>query len=156
MLISANKKVKVLKKKLRGQRGKIEKNLMKKLTFQTGRVNRRLFSSSSSGLHNHLIMSPLLGLNEKEKQLYSEAREFGETEFQPHSREWDSQSFFPRDLMRKVGEKGYGGMMVSRDVGGSGYTRKECVVICEALAKSCVSTTALITVNNLRSSFPLR
>jgi alkylation response protein AidB-like acyl-CoA dehydrogenase len=93
-------------------------------------------------------MSPLLGLNEKERQLYNEAREFGETEFQPGSREWDSKSLFPRELMRKVGKKGYGGMMVSKDIGGSGYTRKECVVICEALAKSCVSTTALITVSD--------
>lgn len=100
-------------------------------------------------LQDHRVMTPLTGLNPREESLYLEALEFGEKEFKPYAKDWDESSTFPRDLMRhKVARKGYGGLMAKKDIGGSEFTRKECVIICEALAKSCVSTTAMITIHN--------
>lgn len=103
---------------------------------------------STFKLHEHVVLSPLLGLNEREMKLYTEAREFGEAEFKPMSAVWDETSTFPRKLMEKVAAKGYGGMLARKDIGGSGLNRKDSVIICEALAKSCVSTTAMITIHN--------
>lgn len=103
----------------------------------------------SMRLQDHRVMTPLTGLNPREESLYLEALEFGEKEFKPYAKDWDESSTFPRDLMRhKVARKGYGGLMAKKDIGGSEFTRKECVIICEALAKSCVSTTAMITIHN--------
>jgi alkylation response protein AidB-like acyl-CoA dehydrogenase len=118
------------------------------------RFNKRFSSGaqrnclSTFRLHEHPILSPLNGLNDREKQIYNEAREFGEREFKPFSKEWDATSTFPRELMKKVAAMGYGGVLARKDVGGKEYSRKDSVLIFEALAKSCVSTTAMITIHN--------
>jgi len=41
------------------------------------------------------------------------------------------------------------GVYVRDDVGGSGMGRKDAAVIFEALAESCVSTTAWLTIHNM-------
>ena len=95
------------------------------------------------------ITDPLLGLNEKERHIYQEALEFGAKYFTPEASYWDEHGVFPRELMHTTCAKfGFGGLMVSEQFGGRAYSRKEVVCVVEALARACVSTTAMLTIHN--------
>lgn len=111
-------------------------------------VSKSISRSYSTSISAHPIISPLFGLSEEHQVIYNSAVTFGESFFKSNSREWDSKSEFPRELMYEVGKIGYGGMLVQKDVGGSNLSRKECVIIYEALSKSCVSTTTMISIHN--------
>lgn len=43
---------------------------------------------------------------------------------------------------------GFGGLCVSKEFGGTAYSKRQMCLIVEALASICVSTTALITIHN--------
>lgn len=113
------------------------------LKYHKSAAKRRWASSLSEA-----IRDPLLGLNDKERSIYLEALHFGEEYFTPQASYWDEHSVFPRDLMPTCAKLGYGGMMVSEQFGGKSYSRKEVVCIVEALARACVSTTAMLTIHN--------
>src|SRR4051794_18374770 len=67
----------------------------------------------------------------------------------PYAEKWDSEKIFPRDTLRKAAALGFGGVYVRDDVGGSGLGRMDAAVIFEAMATSCVSTTAYLTIHNM-------
>lgn len=106
-------------------------------------LNRRANTSLSQ-----VICDPLIGLNEKEKNLYLTATNFGEKYFAPNAIKWDEDSEYPRELMSFCAKEGYGGWITSKTHGGGNWTRREMVVVVEALANFCVSTTAMLTIHN--------
>ena len=67
----------------------------------------------------------------------------------PHAADWDANHHFPKDVLRKAAELGFGGVYVRDDVGGSGLGRMDAAIIFEAMATSCVSTTAYLTIHNM-------
>jgi isobutyryl-CoA dehydrogenase len=103
----------------------------------------RSLSSTSS-----LIRDPLVGLNDQQKQLYIHASKFGEQYFAPNALKWDEKSEFPRLMMELCAQQGYGGWISSTEMGGRNWTKSEMVVVVEALANHCVSTTAMLTIHN--------
>lgn len=80
------------------------------------------------------VATPLLGLNETQKELYEMAKQFADQELAPYASEWDSKEFFPIDTMKKAAELGFGAVFVKEDVGGSGMTRYDGSIIFEALS----------------------
>lgn len=76
-------------------------------------------------------------------------REFAATEFAPHTLEWDAEKHFPRDVLRRAGELGLGGVYVNDDVGGAGLSRADAVAIFEELAYGDPTVTAYITIHNM-------
>nr|WP_321358993.1 acyl-CoA dehydrogenase family protein [uncultured Hyphomonas sp.] len=79
------------------------------------------------------------------------ARKFAEEELLPHSEEWDHNSHFPVDVIRKAAELGFASIYVKEDVGGAGLTRTDAVLIFEQLAYGDVSTAAFISIHNMAS-----
>ena len=67
----------------------------------------------------------------------------------PFAEKWDSEKIFPKDTLRKAAALGFGGVYVRDDVGGSGLGRMDAAIIFEAMATSCVSTTAYLTIHNM-------
>ncbi|MFN8330260.1 MAG: acyl-CoA dehydrogenase family protein [Saprospiraceae bacterium] len=63
------------------------------------------------------------------------ARQFAETHIRPHFMEWDESQHFPVDLMHRLGEQGFLGVLV-RKVGGAGLGYQEYITIIEEIAKS--------------------
>ncbi len=61
-------------------------------------------------------------------------RDFARAELEPHAREWDERSFFPREVCRKLGELGFLGVLVPEEYGGAALTYREYVAIVEELA----------------------
>ena len=44
------------------------------------------------------------------------AREFAEKEIRPHVMEWDEAQIFPREILIKLGELGFLGILIPQDV----------------------------------------
>jgi len=63
------------------------------------------------------------------------AREFAEAEIRPHVREWDEHQTFPIDVLKKLGELGFLGVLVPTEYGGAGLGYTEYVTIVEELSR---------------------
>src|SRR6266436_3429028 len=75
------------------------------------------------------------GLSEGQTAIQEMAAAFAAEELAPHAVDWDQRKFFPVDTLRKAGSLGFGGIYVRDDIGGSGLSRLDAVIIFEALAR---------------------
>jgi len=97
-----------------------------------------------------LDAAPGSTLSADERDAILEAvRDFAAAEFAPHTLEWDAEKHFPRDVLRRAGELGLGGVYVNDDVGGAGLSRADAVAIFEELAYGDPTVTAYITIHNM-------
>ncbi len=69
------------------------------------------------------------------KIIRASARDFAETFVRPHVMEWDEAQHFPVDVMHKLGEYGFLGVLVPEQYGGSGLGYQEYITIIEEIAK---------------------
>lgn len=90
-------------------------------------------------------------LNEEQRAFQSVAAAFAADHMAPFAEEWDENSHFPVDTLRKAAELGFGGIYVRDDVGGSALSRLDATLIFEELAKGCTSTAAFISIHNMAS-----
>src|SRR3954464_9838526 len=88
-------------------------------------------------------------LSEEQRAIQDTAREFARAEMMPCARDWDENSIFPVDTLRKAAALGFGGIYVKNDVGGSDLTRLDATLIFEELAQGCTSTAAYISIHNM-------
>jgi acyl-CoA dehydrogenase len=63
------------------------------------------------------------------------ARDFAEAHIRPFVMEWDEAQYFPVDLMRKMGEQGFLGVLVPEAYQGAGLGYQEYITIIEEIAK---------------------
>jgi len=87
--------------------------------------------------------------SEEQRAIQDTAREFARAEMMPHARDWDENSTFPVETLRKAAALGLGGIYVKDDVGGSALTRLDAAIIFEELAQGCTSTAAYISIHNM-------
>src|SRR5688572_26801132 len=87
--------------------------------------------------------------SEEQRAIQDTAREFAHAEMMPHARDWDENSTFPVETLRKAAALGLGGIYVKDDVGGSALTRLDAAIIFEELAQGCTSTAAYISIHNM-------
>ena len=88
-------------------------------------------------------------LSEDQRAFQATARQFAREAMMPNAREWDENSTFPVQELRRAAELGFGGIYVKDDVGGTGLTRLDATVIFEELARGCTSTAAYISIHNM-------
>ncbi|MEM9319093.1 MAG: acyl-CoA dehydrogenase family protein [Pseudomonadota bacterium] len=88
-------------------------------------------------------------LSEEQRAIEDMARGFGETEIAPHAQAWEREGTIPKDLWGKLAELGFGGLYVSEDSGGSGLSRLDATLVFEALARSCPSVSAFLSIHNM-------
>jgi alkylation response protein AidB-like acyl-CoA dehydrogenase len=62
-------------------------------------------------------------------------KDFAETHIRPYVMEWDESQYFPIDLMRKLGEQGFLGVLVPENYGGAGLGYQEYISVIEEIAK---------------------
>src|SRR5881397_3242806 len=62
-------------------------------------------------------------------------RDFAENEIRPHVMEWDETQTFPRDVLRKLGELGFMGVLIPTEFGGAGLGYTEYATIVEELSR---------------------
>ncbi|XLM22743.1 acyl-CoA dehydrogenase family protein, partial [Chromobacterium piscinae] len=79
------------------------------------------------------------------------ARDFAERELAPRAAEWDAESIFPLDVIRKSGDMGFLGLYTPEAYGGLGLSRLDSAIVFEELAAGCTSTAAYLTIHNMVS-----
>ena len=76
------------------------------------------------------------------------ASDFAETNIRPFVMEWDESQLFPADMMRKMGELGFLGVLVPEEYGGAGLEYQAYVTIIEEIAKVCGSIGLSVAAHN--------
>ena len=87
-------------------------------------------------------------LSEEHKMIQATAKEFAEGELLPGVIERDESATFPKEQIKKLGELGFMGMMVSPDYGGAGMDTLAYVLAMEEISKIDASTSVVMSVNN--------
>ncbi|AXG68003.1 acyl-CoA dehydrogenase [Kordia sp. SMS9] len=87
-------------------------------------------------------------LTEEHMMIRDAARDFARTELLPEVIERDNKQEFPNELVRKMGELGFMGIMVDPKYGGSGMDTISYVLIMEELSKIDASASVIVSVNN--------
>jgi alkylation response protein AidB-like acyl-CoA dehydrogenase len=87
-------------------------------------------------------------LNEEHKYIQQTARDFAQNEIAPSSVERDINAEFPEEIVKKLGELGFMGMMVPPVWGGSGLDTISYVIAMEEISKADASVGVIMSVNN--------
>ena len=96
------------------------------------------------------IISSIVEFNLSEEQILirNSAREFAKAELLPGVIERDELQNFPDNLVKKMGDLGFMGIMVDPEFGGSGMDTLSYVLIIEELSKIDASASVIVSVNN--------
>ncbi|MFT5858753.1 MAG: alkylation response protein AidB-like acyl-CoA dehydrogenase [Flavobacteriaceae bacterium] len=76
-------------------------------------------------------------LNENQQMIAQMVRDFAEKEIRPNMNQWDTDEYFPVEVMKKMGELGLLGIYVPEKYGGSGFGYNEYVTALIELGKVC-------------------
>ncbi|UNZ00280.1 acyl-CoA dehydrogenase [Zhouia spongiae] len=87
-------------------------------------------------------------LSEEHLMIQQAARDFAQTELLPGVIERDEKQQFPAEQIKKMGELGFMGMMVSPEYGGSGLDTVSYVLAMEEISKIDASASVVMSVNN--------
>lgn len=87
-------------------------------------------------------------LTEEQRAIKDAAKDFSENEIAPTSVERDIKAEYPFEIIKKLGELGFMGMMVSPDWGGAGMDTICYVVALEEISKVDASVGVIMSVNN--------
>ena len=104
-------------------------------------------------MHSYFIKSTIqthmdFNLTEEHLMIRDAARDFAQTELLPGVIERDNKQKFPQELVKKMGQLGFMGIMVDPKYGGSGMDAISYVLIMEELSKIDASASVIVSVNN--------
>jgi len=88
------------------------------------------------------------GFNETHLMIQQTARQFAHEELAPSVDERDEREEFPYEAVKKMGELGFMGMMVSEQYGGAGLDTISYVLALEEIGKVDPSACVIMSVNN--------
>ena len=86
--------------------------------------------------------------NEEQLMIQQTAKEFAEAEIAPTVIERDIEAKFPTEIVKKLGELGFMGMMISPEYEGAGMDTVSYVLAMFEIAKVDASTAVIMSVNN--------
>lgn len=87
-------------------------------------------------------------LSEEHLMIRQAARDFARNECLPGVIDRDTHQEFPKELVRRMGELGFMGMMVSPQYGGGGMDTLSYVIAMEEISKIDASCSVIMSVNN--------
>lgn len=90
-------------------------------------------------------------LTQEQRAIQEMAAGFAADRLAPDAVRWDLEKHFPVDVLRQGAALGMGGIYVRDDVGGSGLSRLDAVLIFEALSRGCPSIAAFLSIHNMAS-----
>src|ERR1044071_7495822 len=82
------------------------------------------------------------------QQIRDLAREFADNEIRPHADAWDREGAFPREVIDKLGELGFLGMLIPEEWDGLGMDTLSYLLALEEIAAGDASTAVLMSVHN--------
>ncbi|MEP7209261.1 MAG: isobutyryl-CoA dehydrogenase [Alphaproteobacteria bacterium] len=90
-------------------------------------------------------------LTSEQNLIRDTAAGFAAERLRPYAAQWDENKHFPVDVIKSAAELGLAGLYVKEDVGGSGLSRFDAVLVFEQLSMGCISTAAYISIHNMCS-----
>ena len=87
-------------------------------------------------------------LTDEQQQLRRTVRAFAEAEIAPHVMEWDEPSQFPSELIPKLGELGFLGVIFPEKYGGAGMGYIEYAIVIEELSRVDGSVGIIVASHN--------
>ncbi len=97
---------------------------------------------------SYLFLFMNIQLTQEHLYIQQEARKFAENELKPGVIERDEKQEFPTEQIKRLGELGFMGMMVSPEYGGAGLDTISYVLVMEELSKIDASSSVVVSVNN--------
>ena len=94
-------------------------------------------------------------LSEEQLAVQEAARDFAQNELLPGVIDRDNEARFPAEQVKRMGELGFLGMMVSPDYGGSGMDTVSYALAMEEISKIDASASVVMSVNNSLVCFGL-
>ncbi len=88
-------------------------------------------------------------LSDEQIAIFDMARDFAIEHIAPYAAKWDADGEIPRSLWTNLAELGFGGLYVNEDSGGAGLSRLDATLVFEALAHSCASVAAFLSIHNM-------
>ena len=87
-------------------------------------------------------------LTDEQQHLRRTVREFAEGEIAPHVMEWDEASHFPSEIIPKLAEMGFLGVIFPEQYGGAGMGYVEYAIIIEELSRVDGSIGIIVAAHN--------
>ena len=87
-------------------------------------------------------------LTDEQLMIQSMIRDFAREEIAPTAAERDKIKAFPADILKRLGELGFMGMMVPPEYNGSGADTISYVLALSEVAYACASTAVVMSVHN--------
>ena len=87
-------------------------------------------------------------LTEEQLMIQESARDFAQNEIAPSAVQRDKSAEFPQQIVKKLGELGFMGMMVSPEYGGAGLDTISYVLAMIEISKADASVGVIMSVNN--------
>ena len=91
---------------------------------------------------------PVGELSETQQQLVDVARDFGDEHIRPFAAEWDRTKQFPQEVIRKMGELGFFGMLLPEEYDGLGLDTLTYLLVMEEIAAADASAAISMGVHN--------
>ncbi len=88
-------------------------------------------------------------LTEEQLAYQQTARQFAQKELKPNAAQWDRDSHFPIDVIKKTGELGFLGLYTNPDYDGLGLPRLDSAIVFEELAWGDTAVAAYISIHNM-------
>lgn len=98
--------------------------------------------------HKYIKIDMNFNLTEEHIMIRDAARNFAQTELLPGVIERDNKQEFPDEIVKKMGQLGFMGIMVAPEYGGSGMDTISYILIMEELSKIDASASVIVSVNN--------
>ncbi|MGH7827530.1 MAG: acyl-CoA dehydrogenase [Candidatus Binatia bacterium] len=95
-------------------------------------------------------------LTQEQVMVREMAAAFAEKEVKPVASRMDREAAYPSELLRRLGEMGFLGMVVPEELGGSGMDLVSYVIAMEEISKAWASLGVIVSVNNSLVCGPLR
>jgi butyryl-CoA dehydrogenase len=87
-------------------------------------------------------------LSDEQKMIRDTAREFAAREVAPKAAELDKTSRWPEEIVKRMAELGFLGMMVPEEYGGGGMDAVSYALAMEEISAACASCGVIMSVNN--------
>jgi butyryl-CoA dehydrogenase len=94
-------------------------------------------------------------LDEQQQMIRKMAREFAEKEIKPVAGEFDESATFPTDIVKKLGDLGFMGMMVPEEYGGAAMDCVSYAIAVEEISRADASVGVTMSVTNSLACQPI-
>ncbi len=88
-------------------------------------------------------------LTEEQSLISETAAKFTADILRPNSARWEEERTLDRSVLEALGELGFGGIYLNEDLGGSGLSRFDAVLIFEQLSKGDISHATFLSIHNM-------